>query len=306
MSSALEASASYEATLLGGLQRQFTRPKPLPANIKLDGQTAIVTGSNSGVGLEASRQLLGLHLSHLIMAVRSKASGEAAAKQLRQQFPDPRITISVWDLDMESRDSILQFVDRCATLSRIDVVILNAAAVNTSYKPNPLTGHETTMQVNYLATALLTILLLPILKSSNRKNNSSRPPVISLVGSDTMYSPDCFPKTKGPVLAQYDNKEKFDFFSWYASSKLLMVFFVSRLAELVDPADVLINVSNPGFTRQSNLDRNATAGIRAVMKFFRFIIGRAVSASASVYLDATLVRGPESHGSFISDWAIKP
>lgn len=306
MSSTLEASAPWESTLLGGIQRQFVFPKPSTGNIRLDGQTAIVTGSNGGLGLEACRQLLKRHLTHLVMGVRSKAGGEAAAKQLRQEFTDPSITVSVWIVDMGSYDSIQQFVEQVKTLSRIDIVILNAAAVMTTFTPNSFTGHESTMQVNYLSTALLTILLLPILRSSNKNNNPSRPPVLSLVGSDLMYTSECVPKTKASVLPQYDTKEKFDFFASYAGSKLLLVFFVSRLAELVDPADVLINVPNPGLTRYSGLDRYGSVGVRMYMKLLRLILGRSLEAGASVYLDAVLSRGAESHGSFISDWAIKP
>lgn len=306
MSAALEADADYEATLFGALHRQFTTPKPLPAGIKLNGQTAIVTGSNGGLGLEACRQLLSLHLSHLILGVRSQTRGEAAAKQLRERFSDPDITISVWIVDMESYDSIQQFAARCATLPRIDIVVLNAAAVSTVFKPNATTGHESTMQVNYLSTFLLGILLLPVLRASGQKNKSTRPPVLSFVGSDLAYGPQYVPKIKDPVLPQYDNKDIFDFFSSYATSKLFLLLSVSRLSELIDPAEVLLNLSNPGFTRHSDLDRNATGIVRLGMRISRFILGRSLEAGASVYLDATLARGPESHGSFISDWAVKP
>lgn len=305
LSSTLEVDAPYEATLLGALHRQFTTPKPLPASIRLDDQTAIVTGSNGGVGLEACRQLLKLHLPHLILAVRSEARGEAAAQRLRREFPGSSITISVWLLDMESYGSIQQFANRCMTLPRIDIVILNAALMKTTYAPHPTTGHETTIQVNYISTALLAILLLQVLKASKIKNRS-RPPVLHLVASELAYYPDCVPKKPGPVLPQYQNPKAFDTFSWYAASKLLLVLFGSRLAELVDPADVLVNLSTPGLTRHSNLDDSISVFMRAFMRVFRFIVGRSQEVAASIYLDATLARGPESHGSFISDWAIKP
>lgn len=311
MSATLESGAAYEATVLGFLQRQFTTPKPLRASTsQLDGQTAIVSGSNGGLGLEACRQLLERRLSHLVMAVRSQAKGEAAAKQLRQQFPDPGVSISVWALDMASYDSIRQFVEQCATLSRIDIVILNAAGVHKTYMCNPTTGHESTMQTNYLSTVLLGILLLPVLRSTRERNNDApRPPVLSFVESDLAYSAQNTPNTtthQGPVLAQYDDEKSFGLMSSYAASKLLLVLFVSRLAELVDPADVLINTCNPGFTRYSDLDSHAFPGLRMFMKLSRTIVGRSVEAAASVYLDATLARGAESHGSFISDWEIKP
>lgn len=41
-----------------------------PSETDLSGQIGIVTSSNIGLGLKASRQLLQLGLSHLILAVR--------------------------------------------------------------------------------------------------------------------------------------------------------------------------------------------------------------------------------------------
>jgi hypothetical protein len=56
-----------------------------PLNTNLSGQTALVTGSNTGLGYEAAMQLLDLKLSNLIFAVRSVDKGEAAAATMREQ-----------------------------------------------------------------------------------------------------------------------------------------------------------------------------------------------------------------------------
>ncbi|KAL7908205.1 hypothetical protein GGI35DRAFT_469946 [Trichoderma velutinum] len=241
MSSQLESEALFEATTLGLLWRQFTRPKPLPAGITLDGQVAIVTGSNVGLGLSACRQLLQLGLSHLVMGVRSQAKGDVAATLLRKDFPSA--LLSVWIVDMESYDSVRDFASRCESLNRIDIAILNAGLIKTQYTIVQATGYEVTLQVNYLSTALLTILLLPILKAK-KTVGASRPPVISIVGSDSIYKNEV--ALKGPVLPQFQQKESFNQFSWYGRSKLLQTIFVSKLAEFVSPNDVLVNVSNPG------------------------------------------------------------
>nr|QJQ82473.1 PesH [Pestalotiopsis humus] len=305
LSSKLEADALYEATLRGTFARQFTTPKPLPSGTRLDGQTVLVTGGNGGIGLAACRELLKLGPSQLILAARSRTRGEEAAQELRQEFAASSILISVWTLDMESYESIQKFAEQCAALPRIDIVILNAALMKQRYDPHPITGHEMTIQVNYLSTALLAILLLPILKASKAKNESSQPPVLHLVASETAYYEACVPKP-GPVLPQYQDPKAYDTFSWYSASKLLLILFGTRLAELVDPNDVLINMSTPGLTRSSRLDGNVSAFMKVLMRVFRSIVGRTQEVAASVYLHAVLAAGAASHGSYISDWTIKP
>lgn len=77
-------------------------------------------------------------------------------------------TINVWALDMESYESIQAFVRKCdAELPRMDYVVLNAGIGPIAFATTRSTGHETTIQVNHLSTALLTLLLLPILKAKS-------------------------------------------------------------------------------------------------------------------------------------------
>jgi NAD(P)-dependent dehydrogenase (short-subunit alcohol dehydrogenase family) len=300
MSSSLQAEASFEASFKGFLKRQRITQKSLPADVRATGQTAIVTGSNVGIGLAASRQLLQLDLSHLIMGVRSQAKGDVAAQQLRKDFPKSQI--SVWILDMESYDSIRKFVAHCESLPRIDIAILNAGLMVPSYTTTASTSHEVTMQVDYLSTALLTLLLLPVLKTK-RAVDTTRPPVLSIVGSDMAYSHAL--KTKGPILAQFDNVKTFGQIPSYANAKLILMFFMARLAELVKPSEVLINMPNPGMTKGTSLGHDTNAIVKKIFGVAQYFLARTPEVGASVYLDAALARGAESHGSFISDWTTK-
>ncbi|RBR19398.1 hypothetical protein FVER53590_29373 [Fusarium verticillioides] len=300
MSAELEHQAAFEATFRGWLSRQFTTPKPLPDTIDLKGKTAIITGSNTGLGFEACRQLLKLGLSNLIMAVRSQTKGDAAGSILRAEFLQS--TVSVWILDMESYNSVTAFATRCATLAHIDIVVLNAALIKPSFT-RASTGHELTMQVVYLSTALLTILLLPILKAK-RTAVGARPPVIIVVGSDLAYRADI--QTAGPVLEKLDRNQGYSQFLWYARSKLLLTFFISKLAEYINPNHVLLSVVNPGTTRGTAFLREFSPLLARLAFVFQYIFARPADIAATTYLDACLVRGIESHGSFISDWNIKP
>ncbi|KAI1377708.1 NAD(P)-binding protein [Hypoxylon crocopeplum] len=301
MSSELGDKAWFEATGFGFICRQFTRPKPILPNVLLTDQVAIITGSNVGLGLAASRQLLKLELSHLVIGVRSQVKGDEAAIQLRKEFPAS--LISVWTMDLESYDSIRAFADRCATLPRIDIVILNAGLSKTYYSTCPATDHEVTLQVNYLSTALLAILFLPILKAK-KAVGAINPPVVTIVGSDLAYQTDIH--TKGPVLQQFNNPEAFSQFPWYSKSKLLLTLFVSKLAEFVSPDEVLINMANPGMTRGTEFFREFSNFSMWLVGLAQLLFARSVDVAATTYVDAAVAQGKGSHGSFLSDWKIKP
>jgi NAD(P)-dependent dehydrogenase (short-subunit alcohol dehydrogenase family) len=302
MSSSLQAEASFEASFKGFLARQRTTQKPLSVSVHGTGQTAIVTGSNVGIGLAACRRLLHIGLSHLIMGVRSQAKDDVAAQQLREDFPKSQFQISVWILDMESYDSIRKFAVQCEALPRIDIVILNAGVMLPSYTTTPSTGHEVTMQIDYLSTVFLALLLLPVLKTK-QVVDAIRPPVLSIVGSDTAYSHTL--KTEGPVLAQFDNPNTFGPFSSYANAKLILMSFMARLAEMVEPGQVLINMPNPGMTKGTSLGRDGNVILKKIVSVAQYFLARTPDVGASMYLDAALGHGSESHGSFISEWTIK-
>ncbi|KAI0442719.1 retinol dehydrogenase 12 [Xylaria telfairii] len=305
MSSQLGNEARFEATVLGFFYRQWlVRRKPVPAGTNLSSQVAIITGSNSGLGLEAGRQLLQLGLSHLIIAVRSQSRGDNAADRLRKEFP--RANISVWLLDMTSYKSISAFVEKCKSLPRIDIIILNAGLIGgTTFIPVKDTGHEVSFQVNYISTVLLTILLLPVVKSN--RVAGSKAPIITIVTSDTAYWASV--ETQGPILTQLDKAEAYVPFSWYQKSKLLHYFFVSKLAEEVSSSDVVVNMANPGLCAGTAFGQdidNVAIITRLLLNTFKAINARSVETGASTYVDAAVVKGEESHGSCVSEWAIRP
>lgn len=305
MSFKLENEVAWESSVRGILHRQlFVHPKPLPPSVSLSGEIGLITGANSGLGFEAARQLLRLGLSGLILAVRSQAKGDDASRKLSQEFPNA--DIHVWVVDMADYDSVVAFADRCRKLERLDFAILNAAVQQGSFSRYEKTGHEMTIQTNYLSTILLVLLLTTVMKEKKARG-ANKPPIISIVGSDTMYLSTF--ETSGPILPQLDDPARFSGFQQYRDSKMLLMMFVSRLAEQVNPDDVLINVCNPGLTAGTELQRdNKNTGFvsRLVIPPFVKTIGRSVEAGASIYVHALVAEGRESHGSFVSDWAIKP
>ncbi|KAF5010168.1 hypothetical protein FDECE_3661 [Fusarium decemcellulare] len=274
-----------------------------PKDTKLDDKVAIVTGSTSGLGLESSRQLLSYGLSTLILAVRSKEKGERIASILRNEYT--KAIIHVWSLEMESYDSIQAFARRVETeLTRLDIAILNAGVQAADFITVHSTGHEKLVQVNYLSTMLLAILLLPILKAKSPKGKPGR---LTIVNSGTARGATISEPNDVPILVSLDDKTR----PWkpverYAVTKLLAHLFIINLVQYVDPGDVIVNLVDPGLVKDTALQNFAPFIVVAFFYIFKAIFGRSLPVGASTYLDAVAVTGKESHGCFVSNWKISP
>ena len=268
--------------------------------IDLTGKTAIITGGYSGIGYKCAEILLNNKLSHLVITVRNEKKGNHAAAKLRSLHPNAKI--EVWSLDMLSYDSIQAFVKRCNNdLPRIDFVILNAGMVSGEFSINESTGHEVCFQVNYLSTALLTILLLPILKAK-RGPTQDKPSRITMVGSGLALSANFPERNSQSVIRAFDSPGYFSSLDRYSTTKLLLLIFVSKLATFIDPSDVVANVVDPAFVATPGLDRNIPAYLRYVNGLSRMLVARSIQAGAWAYVDAAAVQPSSTHGSWLANW----
>jgi NAD(P)-dependent dehydrogenase (short-subunit alcohol dehydrogenase family) len=280
---------------------QFTKPQLPPNDLNLSGQTVIVTGANNGIGFACAKLLLQRGVSHLIIAVRSEAKGRDAAEQLSQVVAGAKV--EVWRLDMGSYISIDEFVKRCETLPRLDGAILNAGMGNPSLQINESTGHEGTMQVNFLSTMYLSVLLLPILKN---KSPPSKPGRLTVVSSGSAMHCELPEAKSDPLIPAFDSEATYDGMSHYAKSKLLGQLFIDKLARYVDPQDVIINCVDPGLTKGTGLMDKSPIVLKIVMTIMMRLLGRTQEQAASTYIDAAIIKGDETHGSYLMDWRIYP
>jgi len=140
------------------------------------GQTIIVTGSNTGLGLEAVRHFLRLDAARVILAVRSIQKGEDA-KNTIEIPPNNKAVIEVWQVDMSDYDSIKAFANKCNSLDRLDVVIENAGVLRNTYEAAE--GTEITIAVNVIGIFLLALNLFPILRNSGAKTGQTSRLVIT-------------------------------------------------------------------------------------------------------------------------------
>lgn len=277
--------------------RQLTHTPASVKNVNLEGRTAIVTGSNTGVGLEASRQLLELGLSKLILAVRNEEKGKNAAANLVSDLKLKDDVIEVWNLDLSIYDFVVAFAERAKSLPTLDIVILNAGMWSPTRAFNNHTGHEETIQVNYLSTALLAILLLPVAKA--KRASQPNPTRITFTSSEAAGFTKFAEKDEVPLFAALDRKDaNVDPVDRMFIAKLLQQFFITELANRVPASIAVINSASPGSVYDTEFNRESEQGV--LVKKVLKMMGNSASVGARMITDAAVNHGEETHGQFLS------
>jgi NAD(P)-dependent dehydrogenase (short-subunit alcohol dehydrogenase family) len=123
---------------------------------RVDGRVVLVTGGNSGLGLQSVR-VLASKGARVLLACRSAAKGEEAAAAVRAAVPDARIDVVALDLaDLGSVRSLPERLPR--DVQGLDVLMNNAGVMAI---PRTLTrdGFEMQLGTNHLGHfALLGVL----------------------------------------------------------------------------------------------------------------------------------------------------
>ncbi len=306
MAVTFDISPEKEASMGDFFKRQFFGKIP-PAtrrDANLSGKTAIVTGSNVGLGLECARQLLDLGCSKIILAVRGEAKGEAARQDLLTGRDLKPSAIEVWKLDLSNYDSIVAFSERAKSLDRLDLAILNAGIFKVNEAFHGTTGYEEDMQINYLSNMLLVTTLLPVLIAKKRGNTPGR---IVLVNSDMSGWSKFEEKSASPLLPAFKQKmAKWDMNERYGTSKLLGQLFLVELTKRVAPSAVTVTCCNPGMCYGSALSHELPGFGRAAFWVIQHIVGRSCSVGARVYVHAAATLGEEVHGQYVEDKTLHP
>ncbi|KAI1324842.1 retinol dehydrogenase 12 [Xylariaceae sp. FL0255] len=293
-----------------------TQSATIAAAGDLIGKTAIVTGGNCGLGFECARQFLDRGLDKLILAVRDEAKGAAAKETLIAHCAGSAAIISlpaieVWNLDYYSYDSILRFVARTQELTNLDIVVLNAGSYRLCHTTVPATSHEEGIQVNYLSTALLTILLLPVLEA--KRSSQGLPGRLTLVNTEiaakSKFKPKLKPKTTDDdddysLLKPLDSvpqSKKFDHYDQYCTSKLLAQFFVAELVRRVPASVAVVDCVNPGLCYGSRLARDGDGTWVGWLVGILFrIFGTSCAVGAKSLVDAAVAHdSSEVHGQYL-------
>jgi retinol dehydrogenase 12 len=185
----------------GFLNSQLNVKLPIP-NHDFTGQTIIVTGGNTGLGLEAIRHFVRLHAAKVIMAVRSKAKGEAAKADVESSMGRTGV-IDVYELDLVQYNSVRIFAKQMSKLPRTDAVVQNAGMLAAEFELAE--GSESTITTNVISTILLSVLLLPSLRRSAETFGTL--PRMSFVSSGS-HAFVQFPESTAESILETLNNEK--------------------------------------------------------------------------------------------------
>ena len=182
----------------------------------LTGLRAVVTGANSGLGLQTALELA-RHGAHVVMAVRSTAAGDEAARRIDGE-------VEVRELDLASLDSVREFAAKLtADHPAVDLLVNNAGFGLYGQLLDLDLGRQAEMiEVN--VTALMRLARAALSQQLTR----GRGGVIN-VGSTAGFQPD-------PHAAVY------------GATKAFVRSFSEALAEELRDEPVHVMLLAPGFT----------------------------------------------------------
>lgn len=297
--------------MLGFAYRQKVLTPQVPPPTDLSGKTALITGGTSGLGFECALQLLQRGISHLLITSRSlercRTAKEALLARLVELQPEGASAnpeISTYELDHGSFESVCTFADQIKAHHRggtLDIAVLNAGVRRFFPKTVADTGYEEMLQVNHLATALLALLLWPVMRLRGSGGGARR----LVINSSETHAHTTFPQRHEPHILQHlALTDRADFNAWdqYNLSKLVNILFTRELAARTDPRELVITIVNPGlvFTGMGAEDEKTMPFLQwAVGRTFVNLFARRADVAARTLVDAVL-REPVAQGEYLN------
>jgi NAD(P)-dependent dehydrogenase (short-subunit alcohol dehydrogenase family) len=213
----------------------------------LTGRIAVVTGANTGLGLETAR-VLAARGAAVVLAVRNLDKGRAAARTIVGAHPGAKVT--VLPLDLSSLASVRETAARLRSEhDRIDLLVNNAGVM---YTPQSATadGFELQFGTNHLGHFALTGLVLDRMLTVDR----SRVVAVSSVGHRIFSTID---------FDDLEFRNGYNRVAAYGRSKLANLLFTYELERRLRKAGAATSAlaAHPGVAA-TELTRNSPSALR--------------------------------------------
>lgn len=245
----------------------------------LKGRLAVVTGANSGLGLETSIALAAAG-AEVIMACRNPAKADSALTEVRTRVPGAKLT--AMRLDLAELASIRSFAaDIKSGHPRLDLLINNAGVMAIPLS-RTADGFEMQIGTNHLGHFALTGLLLDALQAAPAAR------IVNLASLAHRW-------TLGMDLDDV-NFERRGYNKWdaYGKSKLANLLFTFELARRLPDAQLIAVAAHPGYA-STNLQmvgpqmENSRIG-QALMSAGNALLGQSAAMGALPTLYAATAR----------------
>ena len=263
-------------------------------------RTVIITGGNSGLGLECVKTIVSSGDKwDIVIASRNVEKSQLVVKEIQSDFPNQSITVE--KLDLASLQSVKAFASNFKRKEHPPLygIICNSGIIDREGVKISEDKYDLSFAVNHLGHFLLTNLLLDqlqpksriIIVSSNMHNSTIR---------EGKMAPAEFLSVKQMAATGTDNS--LDGFRRYTSSKLCNLLFAYELNRTLnsDVRQITVNSFDPGFSPGTGLMdgggrfRNFMMGswfMKMVMWFMGIVTStpkKSGKALARLLLDPTL------------------
>lgn len=231
-------------------------PKPLlcpPELLQTDlrGRVYVVTGGNSGIGLETVRQLAKQGAT-VVLACRRPTEGERARAAMAEAgLPG---AVEVGTLDLGSLASVRAFAAEVRERHPALAGLVNNAGVMNTPQGRTVDGFETQLGTNHLGHYLLTELLLPALQAgaASRVVNVSSCYHDQAMGREGYIDFDDLHFERRP----------YDGWTAYAQSKLANLLHAQQLAARLQGSGVTPVSVHPGWVRTNLIQHSVPVWVQ--------------------------------------------
>ncbi|XP_068628640.1 retinol dehydrogenase 11-like [Battus philenor] len=182
---------------------------------RLDDQTVIITGSNTGIGKETALDLY-LRGARVILACRNLDKAKAVTQDIMNSNGDGDTgSLVIEQLDLCSLKSVRDFSTRILENEKQINILINNAGVMACPKGQTEDGFETQIGVNHFGHALLTLLLLPqLIRSAPAR-------IVTVSSLANMFF--------NLNLDDINQEKSYNAFKAYSASKVANIIFMKAL-----------------------------------------------------------------------------
>eukprot|EP01080_Neovahlkampfia_damariscottae_P002576 gene2576-3538_t len=256
-----------------------TTSEEVTKGINLEGKVAIVTGANTGLGLENAR-VFALRGAHVILACRNQKKMNEAAEGIKKEIKNAKITCM--ELDLGDLESVNSFVKKFKKMNLpLHILVANAGITGGATRELTKDGFESNMGINHFGTFSHTVQMVPFLvKTAKETGEECRIVVLTSYAYCSLGT--------GKIDFENLNFEKpgsYDVWAAYAQSKIGNIVMANELHKRLKGTNVTCNSVHPGTIKtQSSKDVSDTFFYRFItFVSYPFMKDCAQGASTQVY-----------------------